>query len=401
MDLLDLILLVMIAAFAVAGYRQGFIVGVLSLAGFIGGVAAGALIAPPISHGLASSQSWQALIAILVVFMAAVIGMVIASAIGVVVRSRVTFRPAALIDSLGGAVVNVVALLVVAWLIGSFVANAPFPAISRQVNQSLVLRTVEHIMPSAALDLPVFPPLRTLLSNGVYEQIFSTIGAETAPDIPAPRGPLLASSALTAAYQSVVKVKGIAPSCNETIEGSGFVISADHVLTNAHVVAGVTQDLRVVTETGQRLTRDVTVVYYDPNTDIAVLYVPGLSAHPLRFAGPAADDTSAVVAGYPEDAGSLTERRAVIGHSFRAIGPNIYDTRSVDRQIYPIHAEVQPGNSGGPLLSAGGTVYGVVFAKSTEYPQIGYALTAAAVRGDAAKGARKFSQASTQGCQAG
>jgi S1-C subfamily serine protease len=399
-DLLDLILLVMIAAFAVAGYRQGFIVGVLSLAGFIGGVAAGALIAPPISHGITSSQSWQALIAVLVVFMAAVIGMLVASAIGVVVRSRVTARPAAVIDSLGGALVNVVALLVVAWLIASFVDYAPsFQAISNQVNRSLVLRTVDRIMPGAALDLPVFPPLRTLLSNGVYEQIFSQIGAQAAPDIPAPSGDAPALPALTAAYPSIVKVKGDAPSCDDTIEGSGFVISPDHVLTNAHVVAGVTRGLHVFTETGREY-GSVTVVLYDSDTDIAVLYVPHLSASPLQFAGPAAEDTRAVVAGYPEN-GALTPEAAVIGRSFAAYGPNIYDTHNVTRQIYPIKADVEPGNSGGPLLSLSGTVYGVVFAKSTEYGGVGYALTASQVSSDAAKGGRRFSRTLTGGCQAG
>jgi uncharacterized membrane protein required for colicin V production len=399
-DLLDLILLVMIAAFAVAGYRQGFIVGVLSLAGFVGGVVAGALIAPPISHGLSSSQTWQSLIAVLVVFMAAVIGMLIASAIGVVVRSRVTARPAAIVDSLGGAIVNVVALLVVAWLIGSLVGDTPFLVINRQVNHSLVLRSVDRIMPSAALDLPIFPPLRTLLSNGVYEQIFSSIGAEAAPDIRAPGQTVLTSSGLTAAYQSIVKVKGVAPSCNDTIEGSGFVISPRHVLTNAHVVAGVTQGLHVITETGGEYF-GVKVVWYDPNTDAAVLYVPGLTATPLQFAGPAPDDTPAVVAGYPFDAKYLSEGPAEIGHSFLADGPNIYDTQNVERRIYPIRADVQPGNSGGPLLSASGQVYGVVFAKSTQYPGVGYALTAAQVSHDVQQGSYKLTRTSTGRCQSG
>ena len=127
-DLLDLILLALIAAFAVAGYRQGFIIGVLSLAGFV------VHDALPISRALAKSVPWQAFVAILVVFGVAVVGMLMASGLGVAVRSRLTGRPASLVDSLGGAAVNVVALLVVAWLIGSFVGNAAaFPAIARQV----------------------------------------------------------------------------------------------------------------------------------------------------------------------------------------------------------------------------------------------------------------------------
>jgi uncharacterized membrane protein required for colicin V production len=142
-DLLDLILIVLAAAFAVAGYRQGFIIGVLSFAGFIGGVAVGAIFAPRISRAMASSLPWQAFVAIIVVFAAAVIGMVIASGLGVAVRSRVRGRPATFLDSLGGAAVNVVAVLLVAWLIGSFVAYSPFPEISGQVNDSAVLKAVD------------------------------------------------------------------------------------------------------------------------------------------------------------------------------------------------------------------------------------------------------------------
>ena len=133
-DLLDLILIVLAAAFAVAGYRQGFIIGVLSFIGFIGGVAVGAIFAPRISRALASSLPWQAFIAILVVFGAAVLGMVVASSLGVTIRSRVRGRPATVLDSLGGAAVNVIAVLLVAWLIGSFVAYSPFPEISGQVS---------------------------------------------------------------------------------------------------------------------------------------------------------------------------------------------------------------------------------------------------------------------------
>ncbi len=146
-DLLDLILIVLAAAFAVAGYRQGFIIGVLSFAGFLGGVAIGAVFAPKISQAIASSLPWQAFIAILVVFAAAVIGMVIASSLGVALRSRVRGRPATVVDSLGGALVNVAAVLLVAWLIGSFVAYSPFPAISSEVNNSFVLKTVDKLVP--------------------------------------------------------------------------------------------------------------------------------------------------------------------------------------------------------------------------------------------------------------
>ncbi|HUZ22173.1 MAG TPA: MarP family serine protease [Streptosporangiaceae bacterium] len=396
-DLLDLILIVLAAAFAVAGYRQGFIIGVLSFAGFIGGVAVGAIFAPQISRALASSLPWQAFVAILVVFSAAVVGMVIASGLGVAVRSRMRGRPATFLDSLGGAAVNVAAVLLVAWLIGSFVAYSPFPEISGQVNDSAVLKAVDGLVPRSALTLPGFPPLRRLLTSGPYTQVFSALGAESALAVPPPDPAVLKSRGLFLARDSVVKVTGIAPSCSRQIEGSGFVISADHVLTNAHVVAGVTQRQDVLTRLGRQY--QATVVLYDPQRDLAVLDVPGLTAPPLTFAGPASFGASAIVAGYPLDH-AFTVGAARLDAAESAIGPNIYQNSQVRRQIYPIRALVQPGNSGGPLLTPGGQVYGVVFAAATSLKMTGYALTAAEVSSDVTAGEHATVPVSTQACQA-
>jgi S1-C subfamily serine protease len=395
-DLLDLILIVLAAAFAVAGYRQGFIIGVLSFIGFIGGVAVGAIFAPRISRALASSLPWQAFIAILVVFGAAVLGMVVASSLGVAIRSRVRGRPATVLDSLGGAAVNVIAVLLVAWLIGSFVAYSPFPEISGQVNNSVVLKAVDRVVPHDALSLPGFPPLRSLLTSGPYTQVFSALGAESALGVPAPDPAVLKSAGLAGDRDSIVKIVGIAPSCERRIEGSGFVISPGHVLTNAHVVAGVTQGPDVYTADNREY--PATVVLYDPQIDIAVLDVPGLQAPALRFAGAAAYGAGAIVAGYPLDQ-PFTAGAARLDVAESAIGPNIYQDSQVRRQIYPIRALVRPGNSGGPLLAPDGEVYGVVFAAAVSLKDTGYALTAAEVAGDAARGEHDIAPVSTEACQ--
>jgi S1-C subfamily serine protease len=395
-DLLDLILIVLAAAFAVAGYRQGFIIGVLSFAGFLGGVAIGAVFAPKISEALASSLSWQAFIAILVVFAAAVIGMVIASGLGVAIRSRVRGRSATVVDSLGGALVNVVAVLLVAWLIGSFVAYSPFPAISSQVNNSIVLKAVDRLVPHSALTLPSFTPLHSLLTSGPYTQVFSALGAESALTLRPPDGTVLDSPGLRRARPSIVKIMGIAPSCSKRIEGSGFVISPQHVLTDAHVVAGVTEGPNVFASHNRQYR--ATVVLYDPQRDLAVLYVPGLKARPLSFAGEASYGQSAIVAGYPFNH-PFTADPARIDVAEEAVGPNIYQTSQVKRQIYPIRADVRPGNSGGPLLSPTGQVYGVVFAAAVSLKQTGYALTAAEVGGDAVQGEQETEPVSTEQCQ--
>jgi len=393
-DLLDLILIVLVVAFAVAGYRQGFIIGVLSFAGFIGGGAVGAVFGPRIARSLVSGVAQQALVAIIVVFVAAMLGQLVASGGGVAVRSRVTWRPATVVDAIGGSAVSVISVLLIAWLIASAVAYAPFPLISRQVNGSAVLRGVDQVMPSAASVM--FSDFRRLLARGPYAQVFGALGAEGALSVGPPDNSVLSSRGLARAQGSIVRIKGTAPGCSRRIEGSGFVFAHDHVITNAHVVAGVRPGPQVSTPRGARLRSRV--VLYDPERDIAILYVPQLAVASLHFAGQASAGDNAIVAGYPLDSPTLTAVAARIGGSEAASSPDIYQTTTVTREIYSVRAVVKPGNSGGPLLSPGGRVYGVVFAAAVSAKDTGYALTAAEVAPDARAGRAATRLVSTQGC---
>jgi len=393
-DLLDLILIVLVVAFAIAGYRQGFIIGVLSFTGFIGGGAIGAVVGPHVARSLVSGLAQQALVAIIVVFVAAMVGQLLASGVGVAMRSRLTWHPATVIDAVGGAAVSVISVLLIAWLIASAVAYAPFPLISRQVNDSAVLRAVDRIMPPAATTM--FSDFRGLLARGPYAQVFGALGAEGALSVAAPDNGVLSAPGLARARGSIVKVQGTAPSCSRQIEGSGFVFAPDHVLTNAHVVAGVTQGPEVSVPGGAQL--PARVVLFDPKRDVAILYVPGLDARPLRFAGQAPAGHNAIVAGYPLDS-SFTAVAARIGGSEAASSPDIYQTAQVTRQIYSVRAEVEPGNSGGPLLAPDGRVYGVVFAAAVSVKDTGYALTAWEVAPDARAAAAATVPVSTQACE--
>ena len=392
-DLLDLILVVLAAAFAVAGYRQGFIVGVLSFAGFLGGAAVGAVVAPSVARSVVHQQTKQALVAIVVVFLAAMIGQLVASAIGAALRSRVSWRPATFLDSAAGAAVSVLSVLLIAWLIGSAVVNAPFAAISAQVNRSLVLQGVDKVMPPSAKTM--FSDFRSLLASGPYTQVFGALGAEPALTVAAPDPNVLKSPGLAHAENSIVKVIGVATSCSKRIEGSGFVFAPDHVLTNAHVVAGVDEDQMVYTRLGSHYPAHV--VFFDPERDVAVLDVPGLNATPLTFAGPASEGADAIVAGYPLDH-SFTTVAARIDLDQTASAPDIYQSRTVTRQIYSVRALVQEGNSGGPLLAPDGQVDGVVFAAAVGVKDTGFALTASEVTPDAQAARDSTSPVSTRGC---
>jgi S1-C subfamily serine protease len=298
-----------------------------------------------------------------------------------------------ILDSIGGSLISVLSMLLIAWAIGSVLTASSFQGVVKQVDDSVVLGTMDKVMPSQAKTM--FSEFRRLLASGPFPQVFSGIGAAHLFAVSPPDPAVLNTPGYLAARNRVLKVDGTALSCDRSIEGSGFVFAPQHIMTNAHVVAGVTQGLTVTTPSGRPYAAQV--VLYDPQVDIAVLYVPGLNLAPLQFSDQAQPGSSAVVAGYPLDH-AFTAVPARIGGTQNAVGPDIYQTGQVNRQIFEIRAQVEPGNSGGPLLSPSGSVYGVVFAAAVDTSDTGFALTAAEVAADARVGAAQTSPASTQGC---
>lgn len=392
-DLLDLALLVIAVGFAVSGYRQGFIVGSLSFVGFVGGAVLGAQYGPTIARAIVGGQSQQDVVAVVLLVVFAIVGQFIASSIGAYVRQSMTSQSSTALDAIGGSAVSVLSMLLIAWAIGSVLTASSFQGVVTQVDNSVVLGTMDKVMPSQAKTM--FTDFRRMLASGPFPQVFSGIGAAHLFAVSPPDPAVLNSPGYLAARSRVVKIKGTALSCDLTIEGSGFVFAPQHVLTNAHVVAGVTEGQTVTTVGNQSY--PARVVLYDPQVDIAVLYVPGLNLTPLQFNNQAQSGSSAVVAGYPENH-PFTAVPARIGGTQNAVGPDIYQTGQVTRQIFEIRAQVEQGNSGGPLLSPSGTVYGVVFAAAVGSSDTGFALTANEVEADAKVGANQTTQTSTDGC---
>ncbi|GAB3494444.1 MarP family serine protease [Nocardiopsis coralliicola] len=391
--LLDALLIVLVLLFAGSGYRQGFIVGVLSFAGFIGGGVLAALGAPGIIQSFVSDPGRQALLAIAVVFLSAAMGQFVASYIGAVLRNRVTGDSARVLDAVGGSLVSAASVLLVAWLVGSAVANSSLPVVTDQVQHSRVLRAVDRVMPEQADTW--FSTFRKIVDQSAFPQVFSGLGTGEPAEVEPPDPAVLTTEELRASSQSIVKVLGTAPSCQRRVEGTGFAYAPDRIMTNAHVVAGVTEDLRVVTRSGEQL--EATVVLYDPEQDTAVLDVPGLGLDPLEFEPDAEKSDDAVVAGFPKNSG-FTAVPARIRAEQTAQGPDFYHEKQVSREIYQVRALVRPGNSGGPLLSPEGTVYGVVFAAATNEEETGYVLTAEEVAENAAEGRSATEQVDTMQC---
>jgi S1-C subfamily serine protease len=160
------------------------------------------------------------------------------------------------------------------------------------------------------------------------------------------------------------------------------------------VVAGAAA---VQVESGSQ-TLAAVVVRYDPEVDLAVLDVAGLSAPPLRFADqPAESGADAIAAGYPLD-GPFTLTPARVRAQITLRGPDIYSEHTVTRDVYTLRATVRPGNSGGPLLAPDGSVLGVVFGAAIDNPDVGFALTAAEVQPVIAAGLQQDAPADTGTC---
>ena len=391
-DLLDVILVVAALLFAVSGYRQGFVVGVLSFVGFLGGGVLGAKIAPSIANSGPLDSFPEAFVGLGVVFVAATVGQVLATVVGGALRSRLTFKPARQVDAVAGAGVSVISLLLVAWLVGAAVQQSPFPTLASQVRRSVVLATVDGLVPSQAKSF--FSSFRRLVNDRGFPNVFEDFTSPRITQVPAPDPALARSRAVTLARDKVLKITGVASACSKQIEGTGFVYAPERVMTNAHVVAGV-REPKVEVGKGRKL--DARVVLYDSDRDIAVLAVPGLDRAPLAFAGEAKSGADAIVVGYPQN-GPFTPTEARIRQTQQARGPDIYQSKTVTREIYALRAKVLPGNSGGPLLSPQGTVYGVIFAAAAEDPNTGYALTADEVASDAQAGRTATRTVSTRGC---
>ena len=390
-DLLDLILIVAAIGYAVGGYRNGALVGALSLAGFFGGAAAGAQLARPLGRKLANGSA-QVPVAIVCVLFFALLGQLLAVWLAGRLRSRVTWHPARQLDHAVGALFSALAVLLVAWMVAVPLAVAPYPAIAGQVRRSVLIRAVDQVLPDGVRRL--YSSLRLFVDRSGFPQVFGALQPTRIVDVPPADPALLNSPAVAADRPSVLKVRSVARSCDRGIEGTGFVYAPQRLLTNAHVVAGANQ-VQVQGPTGPLTAH---VVLFDPGRDIAVLWVPGLAARPLPLSGRiATSGQDAIVLGYPQD-GPFDVRPARVRDRERISGHDIYGELSVDRDIYTIRSVVRAGNSGGPLIDTSGSVLGIVFASALDSADTGFVLTAQEAASDARAGRTASRDVSTGDC---
>ncbi|WP_432497197.1 MarP family serine protease [Kineococcus auxinigenes] len=370
---LDVLLAVLLLVQLVAGYREGLLVGLASLVGLVGGAAAGIVLLPDVVRDWAPGVR-PALVVVLGTLALAVVGRLLLGALAVRLRRLVRWRPARLADSLLGALAGGVATLLVVWVVAGAARTAPLPAVVSAVGGSRVVGAVDAAVPADA-DALVGRFWSAARTTG-FPRVFAGLDAEPITPVDPPASTVPDTAGLRAAQGSVVKVTGVADDCSRGLEGSGFVAErldgSARVVTNAHVVAGVDDPLVQPQGAGRRY--PATVVAYDPARDLAVLDVPGLAVPALPRSPELERGAAAVVAGFPLD-GPYTLATARVREVVSAQGRDVYDAAAVVRRVYSVYSQVQPGNSGGPLLTEDGQVAGVVFAKSLDDPYTGYALT--------------------------
>jgi S1-C subfamily serine protease len=390
MNALDIILVVSLVIYALAGYQQGFLVGSTSTFGLLVGGFAGVRIAPMLLDGFAPGLSIS-IAALLVVLACAFLGQAAGSFLGSQLRARVTWQPARVIDALSGAALSVVAMLLIAWVLGVAASGAQLRTLNQEVRSSVILGAVDRALPGGSDR--VLSAFNALVDSSRFPRYLEPFAPERIKKVPPPASGVTSRRGVVDAQTSVVKVLGSASSCSRTLEGSGFVYSDGRVMTNAHVVAGVEDPVVRISDTDY----PANVVFYDPDIDVAVLSVPDLDAPAIAFDETARSGDQAAALGYPENGPYLaTPVRVREERTLRS--PNIYGDETVYRDTYSLYARVRPGNSGGPLVSVGGDVIGVIFAASVTDDNTGYALTAAQVSAAAQAGIKAKAPVGTGDC---
>ncbi|MEO7618064.1 MAG: MarP family serine protease [Candidatus Saccharibacteria bacterium] len=389
MNLLDLLIIVVIIFAIVRGIESGFICQIGSLGGFLLGLILGSWIAPIATKFIINSTN-RGLIALIIIFSLALGLGSLGEYLSLKLNQSTIVRKLGPIDAALGAVFGATIMILSSWLMANLLLNLHSTALNKEINTSVIIRKLDSTLPPTPT---VISRLSRLFSTNGFPQVF--VGLEPTPGAPLPPP---SESAIRAAYDrdaaSTVKVEG--EGCGGIVEGSGFVAASGTIITNAHVVAGIAHPY-VLDQAGRHA---ATVIWFNPDLDVAILHTEGLAGGALPIQdGESSRGTNAAILGYP-GGGPLRANAAVVLDEVTATGRNIYDSGVVRRNIYELQGQVVPGNSGGPLTDLSGTVIGLIFAKSQNDDNIGYALTAPEIHAELSKALASNKVVSTGRCAA-
>jgi len=361
-NVLDVLVVAAAVAAAAVGYHLGFAARVGSWIGLALGLVIGVRLLPWVLGQVQdASRPFMVLVAGLVVLGTAALGQAVGFALSERFVPRPRRPPAVAADRAFGAVAGLIGCAALVWLALPLLAQVPgWPA--QQTASSRVARAF-------AEDLPTAPDAsriaEALLGPHGFPQVLDDLAPPGSVSPPAASG--VGLGVARSAARSVVKVQGI--SCQRVLDGTGFVVAPDLVVTNAHVVAGE-RSTTVLRDDGTA--HSAAVVAYDPERDLALLSVSGLDRAALPRSTASVGERGGVF-GHPQGAPLRIAPFEVTGRT-AATGPDIYGTRVVTREVLQLATALEPGDSGSPLVDAAGQVIGVAFAAATDRPHLGYAL---------------------------
>lgn len=363
MNIVDLIIIAIILGAAQRGLHIGLSRLILSAMGFLFGLFAGSWLAHYFTPATVSSTD-QALIAIASSFICAGMFAGLGERASIYLTEHVHKYKLAYVNRIFGGAFEVVFAVFTVWLLASVFSNTQTYNIGANVRHSAIIQGLNA-------NLPAPPDLLAGLERAIGTDGLPKVFVGNEPSAKTIRNnATIDTEATRAAQKSVVRVEGIG--CGGVLEGSGFVAAPTLVMTNAHVIAGLSKPIVIV---GNK-TFNATPVYFDPNLDIAILKTATLPAPALPFnVRTLPSETPILVMGYP-GGGAFTISGGAIINDITAVGRNIYDRGLVTRDIYQVQADVEPGNSGGPMIDKDGQVAGLVFAKAVSEQNVGYTLLA-------------------------
>lgn len=362
MAALDILIALFVLLAVLRGTRTGFLAGVFSLVGVVVGASLGSRVASSlVTNG--DNPIYGVGVTLISVVAFAVLGEILARLVGGSLRNRLSNPASTTLDNLGGGALGLVLSLVFVWAVGVLALQSPpLAGLRPAVEESRILRSLEARMPAGLLTQAVaeLDPLPEIQGPD--------------PDVAPPEAGIVSDPDVRSAAGRTVRVTGVA--CGYGVEGSGWVVARNLVVTNAHVVAG--EIVTRVQPGGMGPSRRAEVVVFDDKNDVAILRVAGLGLDPMPLARPKAGEATAVL-GFPEN-GPLDIRPARTGTTQRVISGDAFNPGPVERTVTSFRVYVRPGNSGGPVVNGDGEVVATVFASRADSDNAGYGVPSTLVQ---------------------
>jgi S1-C subfamily serine protease len=370
MNFIDIFIAAAFLIFGWIGFRRGILRTILSIIGLIVGGAAGAIATPSIQSLISNNAfGFKPTIGLTSIILGASLGMFLFGVLGSFLRVVLLPLPfMKTIDSLIGFGLAIIAVASISSTLSSAAQVIPNKTVNNLFSQSQLISQIDQYLPERFKDAA--QKIQNVITDSPLPEVFkSLVESRITPtqlesDVAIPE-------IVTKSVASTVRIDGIAESCSAAMVGTGFIVSPERVITNAHVVAGVKEP--VITLFNSQTQLGGRVIAIDRKKDIAIIFVPGLTGEKLTFIGPVTPTEIGFVVGYP-NGGNLRTMPVSVTSEFESIGTDIDGNGETRREVIVFGGDVKPGNSGGPLLNDQGQVLGVVFAADAENKNTGYAL---------------------------